>query len=105
MSLQLDPCESNPCGVDAVCKVLEGNPSCSCPQGMTGDPYVKCGTFQSGFVPYSTNSLLTNSLVFRVCLIAIIYHLILDMIETTPETTKPPKTGKNNSFHFLLLIK
>ena len=41
----IDPCVPNPCGTGAVCEVAEGNALCSCPQGMTGDPLVKCGKF------------------------------------------------------------
>ena len=45
MLLKLDLCDPNPCGTDAVCEVLEGIALCSCPQGMIGDPLVKCGKF------------------------------------------------------------
>ena len=43
--MSIDPCEPNPCGANAVCEVAEGNALCSCPQGMTGDPLVKCGKY------------------------------------------------------------
>ena len=43
--MSIDPCDPNPCGTGAVCEVAEGNALCSCPQGMTGDPLVKCGKY------------------------------------------------------------
>ena len=43
--MSIDPCDPNPCGTGAVCEVAEGKALCSCPQGMTGDPLVKCGKY------------------------------------------------------------
>jgi hypothetical protein len=31
-----------PCGGQAVCKGVAHQPTCSCPPGLTGDPYVTC---------------------------------------------------------------
>ena len=42
--LKLDPCDPGPCGDDAIFYVRERVvEACGCPQGMTGDPFVKCG--------------------------------------------------------------
>ena len=43
--MSIDPCDPNPCGTGAVCEVAEGKALCSCSQGMTGDPLVKCGKY------------------------------------------------------------
>lgn len=37
----VDPCEGS-CGIGAICKVVSHRPSCSCPEGYTGNPYSKC---------------------------------------------------------------
>ncbi|KAK8736643.1 hypothetical protein OTU49_017434, partial [Cherax quadricarinatus] len=37
----IDPCADS-CGVDAICKVLNHNPICSCPDGYVGDPFRLC---------------------------------------------------------------
>jgi len=37
------PCHLNACGTNAVCEVLKGKSSCSCPQDMPGDPHKHCG--------------------------------------------------------------
>lgn len=36
-----DPCPGT-CGVGARCQVINHNPICSCPPGMTGDPFIRC---------------------------------------------------------------
>ncbi|XP_028157244.1 uncharacterized protein LOC114350564 isoform X7 [Ostrinia furnacalis] len=36
-----DPC-AGMCGIDAQCQVVNHNPICSCLNGYTGDPFVKC---------------------------------------------------------------
>ena len=36
-----DPCPGV-CGVGAVCVVRDHNPICSCPNGLTGDPFIRC---------------------------------------------------------------
>ena len=33
----VDPCPGS-CGPNAICKVVNHNPTCQCPQGFTGDP-------------------------------------------------------------------
>ena len=48
--LKLDPCEKQVCkGINAICQVVfeTGKPFCACPDGMTGDPNVRCGKFES----------------------------------------------------------
>lgn len=37
----LDPCPGL-CGQSALCRVLSHTPSCYCPEGMEGDPFVQC---------------------------------------------------------------
>ena len=37
-----NPCQPNPCGIDALCEVDNGNPICSCARGKTGNPFVRC---------------------------------------------------------------
>ncbi|EFX65777.1 hypothetical protein DAPPUDRAFT_229540, partial [Daphnia pulex] len=36
-----DPCPGA-CGVNARCQVVGHNPVCSCPNGYTGDPFIRC---------------------------------------------------------------
>ncbi|XP_065203537.1 neurogenic locus notch homolog protein 1-like [Planococcus citri] len=36
-----DPCITT-CGVDAQCFVINHNPTCRCPPGYTGNPYIRC---------------------------------------------------------------
>nr|CAD7425818.1 unnamed protein product [Timema monikensis] len=38
-----DPCPGT-CGLRARCEVINHNPICSCPAGMTGDPFTRCFT-------------------------------------------------------------
>lgn len=37
----IDPCRGT-CGQSAECTVINHIPTCSCPQGMEGDPFVVC---------------------------------------------------------------
>lgn len=37
----MDPCPGT-CGANALCIVANHNPICSCPAGLTGDPFVHC---------------------------------------------------------------
>lgn len=36
-----NPCAGT-CGIGANCEVINHNPICSCPSGLTGDPFVRC---------------------------------------------------------------
>lgn len=36
-----DPCPGT-CGIRATCQVINHNPICSCPQHLTGDPFIRC---------------------------------------------------------------
>lgn len=36
-----NPCDGV-CGVGAICNVIRHTPTCSCPNGFTGDPFVVC---------------------------------------------------------------
>lgn len=35
-----------PCGGDAVCKGVSHQPTCRCPEGLTGDPYETCNAVE-----------------------------------------------------------
>ncbi|ROT61485.1 hypothetical protein C7M84_020737 [Penaeus vannamei] len=37
----VDPCVGT-CGVSADCQVVNHNPTCTCPRGYVGDPYIQC---------------------------------------------------------------
>jgi hypothetical protein len=37
----VDPCPGT-CGQDARCEVINHVPTCTCPQGYTGDPFYSC---------------------------------------------------------------
>lgn len=37
----VDPCPGT-CGVNALCRVVNHNPICSCTSGHTGDPFTRC---------------------------------------------------------------
>lgn len=39
---QKDPCSPNPCGSNAQCVVLNGQPTCSCQRNYVGNPNVGC---------------------------------------------------------------
>ena len=41
-----DPCPGT-CGIGARCEVINHNPICSCPQGLTGDPFTRCSEIPS----------------------------------------------------------
>lgn len=36
-----NPCDGV-CGVGAICNVIRHTPTCSCPSGLTGDPFIVC---------------------------------------------------------------
>lgn len=36
------PCSPSPCGVNAICRELDGAGSCSCLPEYFGDPYIEC---------------------------------------------------------------
>ena len=39
----VNPCTTqNPCGFTAQCRTISHRPMCTCPIGMTGDPYSRC---------------------------------------------------------------
>lgn len=42
----LDPCPGT-CGISARCQVVNHNPICSCLNGFTGDPFIRCIPEQS----------------------------------------------------------
>lgn len=37
----MNPCQGT-CGVSALCQVVNHNPICSCPNGLSGDPFTRC---------------------------------------------------------------
>lgn len=38
----INECETNPCGENAICKDTIGSYTCSCKEDYTGDPYRGC---------------------------------------------------------------
>ena len=42
---KLGACDDSICGRDAVCEEEDGKTKCSCPEGMTGDPFIECREF------------------------------------------------------------
>lgn len=36
------PCDTNPCGLGAICKNVNDEAVCSCPEGKIGNPEVRC---------------------------------------------------------------
>jgi hypothetical protein len=57
----IDPC-SGYCGINALCKVINHNPVCTCPRGQTGDPNNRC--FEIGKLEFlgliSTSTIMTK---------------------------------------------
>lgn len=37
-----NPCQPGTCGIQATCSVINHLSTCTCPQGMSGDPFVQC---------------------------------------------------------------
>lgn len=37
----IDPCPGS-CGLNAKCQVINHNPICTCLEGFTGDPFIRC---------------------------------------------------------------
>lgn len=42
MSLDINECETNPCGENAICKDTLGSFTCTCKEEYTGDPFNAC---------------------------------------------------------------
>lgn len=38
----VDPCFNSPCGRNAICRVVNHSPICSCEPGYIGDPFSQC---------------------------------------------------------------
>lgn len=58
-----NPCAPQTCADNAICKVVNHNPICSCTPGFTGDPFVRCIRRErklTFFLPASPNT-------FRFC--------------------------------------
>lgn len=60
-----DPCPGT-CGQNAKCQVVNHNPICSCNNGYTGDPFVRCVIEQSKLSPISQSHSLSLSLSFSL---------------------------------------
>lgn len=41
----MDPCPGT-CGQNALCEVYNHVPMCRCPQGMIGNAFIQCSTYQ-----------------------------------------------------------
>lgn len=60
-----DPCPGT-CGLNARCQVTNHNPICSCKQGFTGDPFVRCIPEDSKLfstIDFETFSKISNKIV------------------------------------------
>ena len=42
---KLGTCDGSICGSNAVCEEADGKTKCSCPEGMSGDPFIECREF------------------------------------------------------------
>ena len=54
--LMIDPCDQIDCnGTLAICEVVfsTGQPKCTCPRGMFGDPHEKCEPDGNDFTKYN----------------------------------------------------
>ncbi len=47
----LEPCSTDPCGIDAECEPRGRQAVCRCPRGFTGDPYTRCNPDPCGDEP------------------------------------------------------
>ena len=57
----MNPCAtSNPCSPQAICQTDNHRAVCTCPIGMTGDPYTKCNPSKCLFVISFTFDLVVN---------------------------------------------
>lgn len=41
-----NPCTPGTCAQNAICKVVNHNPICSCSTGFTGDPFIRCNRLE-----------------------------------------------------------
>lgn len=41
----VDPCPGT-CGINAICRVVNHNPICSCSPGFTGEPFTRCSKIE-----------------------------------------------------------
>lgn len=41
-----NPCTPGTCAENAICKVVNHNPICSCSSGFTGDPFIRCNRLE-----------------------------------------------------------
>lgn len=46
-----NPCDPNPCGLNAACENDRGNPICFCPKGLTGNPFAQCSMYLRVYGP------------------------------------------------------
>ena len=47
----IDPCPGK-CGIRATCRVISHNAICTCPVGMTGDPFTYCTVIRKTFFKF-----------------------------------------------------
>lgn len=56
-----NPCDRT-CGIAALCQVVSHNPICSCPERMTGNPFIRCIPMRKKILQYyAFNSFITYS--------------------------------------------
>lgn len=63
----INPCQlQNPCSKLATCRTQNHQPTCQCPVGLTGDPYVECSPCKSVILLIQTNRLEETKILFLV---------------------------------------
>jgi len=77
-----DPCPGT-CGQGALCDVLNHIPSCSCPEGFTGDPFILCRAVpckksSSGFKHQHTKIVVTDVLN-KIIGLMLVSSIIIEM--------------------------
>lgn len=86
-----DPCDGT-CGNDARCNVVNHIPMCSCPTGMTGDPFSRCVRVLGKFQP---KRLISNDLVVTDIVANRMDNLISET-PSRPEPCSPSPCGPNS---------
>lgn len=68
----ISPC-NGACGINAECKVVNHNPICSCPGGLTGDPFSRCFDLRK-YIITPRNILLVSYLIQYNTLLSFYSH-------------------------------
>jgi hypothetical protein len=68
-----DPCPGS-CGYNALCNVINHTPICTCPLGMTGDPFTSCKQLANEREFFISN---LNTYFMFIILLSLIYNFFL----------------------------